>query len=242
VAGDRPDLARVVPSGRSLLLALAIAAAAAAAYWAAHATSVFAVEQIEVRGAPPDVKRQVDAATRELLGRSLVAVDADDVEGSLRALPAIAGASVDRAFPHSLVVKVAPERPVAVARRGHSAYLVTGTGSVVREIEPGSEQALPRLWIPRGVSVYVGGRLPTAYAPPTRALAAAREVGFRRGLKGVRSTNGELTLVLRRGPEIRLGAAADLGLKIAVTRLVLRHLAAGMEYVDVSVPERPIAG
>ena len=241
-AGDRPDLARLVPSGRSLLAALAIAVAAGAAYWGALAAPVFTVERIDVRGAPPSVERQVEAVAGYLDGRSLVGMDTDELEGRVRALPSVAGVSVDRAFPHTLVVKVAVERAVAIARRGPLAYIVTGTGKVVRDVEPDSEPALPRLWIPRGVTVHVGGTLPPRYTPATRALAIAHEVGFNRPVRGVRSPAGELTFVLRWGPEIRLGAPDDLALKLEVTRAVLRRIVPGRPYVDVSVPKRPVVG
>lgn len=238
---DRLGLARFVPSGLSLLVALGIVVATGLAYWGSVATSVFAVERIEVRGATPGVQRQVEAVAGDLVGRSLVGVNTDELAGRVRALPSIAGVSVDRAFPHAIVVKVAVERAVAVARRGGSSYLVTGTGKVVREVETGSNRHLPRLWIPRGVTVGVGGKLPPAYDPATRALAVAREVGFRRGVKGVRSSDGELTFVLRRGPEIRLGASTDFALKLTVAREVLGRIGSGREYVDVSVPERPVS-
>jgi cell division protein FtsQ len=238
----RLDLARFVPSGLSLLAALGVAAAAALAYWAAVVTSVFAVDRVEVRGAPPAVERQVEAIAGDLHGRSLVGVDTGELAGRVRALPAIANVSVDRAFPHTLVVKVAIERAVAVARRGDGAYLVTGTGKVVREVELGAHRDLPRLWIPRGVTVRAGGTLPPSYDPSTRALAVAREIGFRRGVKGVRSAGGELTFVLRRGPEIRLGAPTDFALKLVVAREVLARAGSGNAYVDVSVPERVVVG
>ncbi len=241
-AGDRLDPAGFVPSGPSLLVALGIVVATGLAYWAALSTSVFAVERIEVLGAPPGVQRQVEAVAGTLRGQSLVGVHAGELEGRVRALPSIAGVSVDRAFPHTLVVKVAVERAVAVARRGSGAYLVTGTGKVVREVETGSNLHLARLWIPRGVTVRVGDELPPGYDPATRALAVAREVGFRRGVKGVRSSRGELTFVLRRGPEIRLGASTDFALKLAVAREVLARAGSGREYLDVSVPERPVVG
>ena len=61
----------------------------------------------------------------------------------MRALPSVAGASVDRAFPHTLVIKVSAERPVAVARRGASSWLVTGSGKVIREIETGVLARIP---------------------------------------------------------------------------------------------------
>lgn len=241
-AGDRLDLARFVPSGRSLLISFAVVLGTLGAYWGAVTSPVFAVERVEVLGAPPEVVREVEAATRNVVGVSLVAVDAEGIEGTLRALPSVAGVSVDRAFPHALVVRVAPERPVAVARRGHSSWLVTGTGKVIRAVETGSERAYPRIWLTRGVAVRVGGTLPTSYTPATRALAAATEEKLPRRVKAVRAEGGELTLVLRRGPEIRLGAATDLGLKVAVASAVFRLVESGTAYIDVSVPERPVAG
>ena len=241
-AGDRLQLARLVPSGRSLLAAFAIVAAIAAAYWGAYASGVFAVEDVEVLGAPPEVAREVLAATDDVLGRSLAAVDADDVEGVIRALPSVAGVSIDRAFPNTLVVRIAPERAVAVARRGHSSWLVTGAGKVIREIETGTELAFPRLWLTRGVAVRVGGTLPASYIPAAKALAAAHDEKLPRRVKAVRATSDELTLVLRRGPEIRLGAATDLGLKVAIATAVFRLVDRSTGYIDVSVPERPVAG
>jgi cell division protein FtsQ len=241
-AGDRLHLARIVPSGRFLLAAFAIVGGTAAAYWGAYSSSVFAVERIEVRGAPPEVVRDVLAATEKARGRSLVTLDAGAVEATVRALPAVAGATVDRAFPNTLVVKVAPERPVAVARRRHSSWLVTGSGKVIREIRTGSQRGFPRLWLTRGVTVRLGGTLPATYAPATKALAAARDEKLPRRVKAVRTTDGELTLVLRRGPEIRLGAATDLGLKVAVATAVFPHVDRHRAYIDVSVPERPVAG
>jgi cell division protein FtsQ len=239
---DRLDLARFVPSGRSLLTALIIAIGAGLAYWGAVAAPVFDVERIEVRGATPAVERQVEAVASDLVGRSLVGLATDDLEGRARALPTVAAVSVDRSFPHTLVVRVAVERAVAVARRGHAAFLVTGTGKVVREIETGTSPGLPRLWVPRGVTVAVGGKLPPTYDSPTRVLALAREVGFGFGVRGVRSQSGELVLVLRTGSEVRLGAPSDLALKLTIVRAVLRRVGLEHRYVDVSVPERPVVG
>lgn len=241
-AGDRLHLARIVPSGRFLLAAFAIVGGTAAAYWGALSSSVFAVDRIEVRGAPREVVRDVLAATESARGQSLVALDAGAVEATVRALPSVAGVTVDRAFPNTLVVRVAPERPVAVARKRRSSWLVTGSGKVIREIRTGSQRVFPRLWLTRGVTVRVGGMLPATFIPATKALAAARDEKLPRRVKAVRATDGELTLVLRRGPEIRLGAATDLGLKVAVARAVFSHVDRHRTYIDVSVPERPVAG
>ena len=60
-------------------------------------------------------------------------------------------------------------------------------------------------------------------------------------MKAIRSTGGQLTLVLRRGPELRLGSSTDLGLKLSVAARVFPLLEDGTVYLDVSVPERPVA-
>jgi hypothetical protein len=53
--------------------------------------------------------------------------------------------------------------------------------------------------------------------------------------------DGVLTLVLASGTELRLGDSGDLRLKLSIAKRLL-PLAAGARYVDVSVPERPVAG
>ena len=240
-AGDRHELARLVPSGRSLLIVLALVAGVLVAVWGAHASSVFAVQRVQIVGAPPPVERQVERVTAKVVGLSLLEVDARRVEDTVRALPTVAGASVDRSFPNTLVVKVSAERPVAVVRRRTSAWLVTGTGKVIREIRPGSLRAFPRLWVPTGVGVRVGGALPASLAPATRALAAVQEARIPRRVKAVRTGAGELTLVLRHGPEIRLGDPTDVRLKLAVAAEVFPYLPRDAAYLDVSVPERPVS-
>lgn len=240
-AGARLDLARFVPSGRWLLATVGALVAVGLAYWAAYATPVFALQRVDVRGAPPTLTREVARATSDLRGRSLVAIDAEGVEGELHELPAVAGVTVDRAFPHTLVIRIAPEKPVAVIRRGHSAWLATGAGKVIREIPTGTQRELPRLWLGRGTSIRVGGQVPAGMVSATRALADARSAGLGGRVRGIRTTGDELTLVLRHGTEVRLGRAAEVELKLVIARRVLRLVDGTPAYVDVSIPERPVA-
>ena len=240
-SGARLDLVRFVPSGRALAVTLGMLVAVGLAYVVAYSTPVFALERVDVSGAPPSLEREVRATTAGLLGSSLVGIDADEVEGVLRALPAVAGVSVDRAFPHTLVVKVAPERPVAVVRRGRFSWEVTGAGKVIRSIETGTQRHLPRLWLAKGATIRRGGLIPLGFVPATRALAEAHGVGLGSRVKGIRPQGDELTLVLRSGTEIRLGRSTEVGLKLTVASKVLQLVGSGATYIDVSVPQRPVA-
>ncbi len=58
----------------------------------------------------------------------------------------------------------------------------------------------------------------------------------------VQATRDALTLRLRSGLEVRLGDTVGVGLKLAVARQVIPLLRPGTRYLDVSVPERPVAG
>jgi cell division septal protein FtsQ len=241
------DVLRFAPSGRSLLVGVAVVLTAAGLYGLARETSMFAVNAIEVDGAPANVSAQVERVLRTYEGRSLVAVDADAVEQSIAGLAAVRSSSVDRAFPHTLHVHVVPEVPVAVLRRGAESWLVSARGRVIGAIERGTQRVLPRIWLPARTELEVGRLLaddPGGLA--ARSLAAFLDSGFPKRIAFVRALEGQITLGLRGGLEIRLGDPSDLRLKIAIVHGILPMLAlpaaGGPEYLDVSVPERPVAG
>ena len=76
-----------------------------------------------------------------------------------------------------------------------------------------------------------------------RALAAlsvlrSEPIGAR--VRDVRTTDTELTLLLRSGLEVRLGDASNVRLKLAIARRILPRLSAP-GYLDVSVPARVVS-
>ncbi|TML12550.1 MAG: FtsQ-type POTRA domain-containing protein [Actinobacteria bacterium] len=228
------DVLGLVPSGRSLLLALAGVSIAVGLYGLARETSLFAVRSVEVEGASAPVAAYVRAALRSYEGRSLVAVDAGAVEQRADALPAVRSAVVDRAFPHTIRIRIAPEMPVAVLRRGSESWLVSARGRVIQTIERGSRPKLPRIWLPSVTELQAGAFLADAPgALAARSLAALVGSGFPDRISFVRALNGQITLGLRGGLEID-------------ARGVLPLLAlpgkGGPDYLDLTVPERPVAG
>ena len=241
------DVLRFVPSGRSLLLGLAAVSIAFGLYGLARETPLFAVHAIVVEGAPSGVASEVRTALRSYDGRSLVAVNGGAVEQRTESLAAVRSAVVDRSFPHTLRIRVLPEAPVAVLRRGSDSWLVSARGRVIRSIERGTLPRLPRIWLPSSTELQQGAYLADAPgALAARSLSALVGSGFPNRISFVRALDGEITLGLRGGLEIQLGPPVDLRLKIAIARGLLPLLAlpgkGGPDYLDLTVPERPVAG
>jgi hypothetical protein len=243
----RADVARYVPSGRSVLVGLALVLIAVGLYGLARETSMFAVQTVRVEGASPSLAASVRHELGRYDGRSLVGLDAVSVEQHLAGMPAVRSASVDRAFPHTLSVRVVPELPVAVVRRGPDSFLVSARGRVIAPVERGAHRELARIWLPATTDIELGSFLGGQDGGlAARSLATFVGSGFPGRVTFVRALDGQITLGLRGGLEILLGAPVDLGLKIAIAHGIVPSLASpaagGPDYLDLAVPERPVAG
>ena len=232
-----------LPSGRTLLVAFA--AVAAIVGGVLRGQGDIDVRRPGHRGhRRAAVRRQrVDAALAPLDGTSLLALNTADLDERLSPLRDVSLVSYDRAFPHTAKVVVSAERPVAVLRRGSQAWIVTERGRVLEPVGDPRESGLPRIW-DADAPVPSAGEVLTA----DEALRPARLLGgvlsadsdlFRR-VREARYVDGDLSLVLGTGTEIRLGDADDLALQLAVAERVLEAAGPGMQYVDVSVPERAV--
>jgi cell division protein FtsQ len=222
-----------------------LAALAFGSYAVARWTPLFAVRSIEVVGADRGTAVHVRAALQPLEGRSLVALRSADVQLPLSRLPEVVSASYDRSFPNTLIVFVRPEHPVAVLRRGNESWLVSARGRAISRLRVGGRAGLPRIWVGQNVSVALGALISdqsTLRAARTLALSGIAALPQ---IRTARSGEEGLTLVLASGLEVRLGRDEMLPLKLAVAARILRKLDLAAEaktlYLDLSVPERPVA-
>ena len=238
----------MLPSGRSLAIGFGLLAAAFLLYLGARETSVFAVRSIEVQTEPAGHTRLVERALRPLEGTSLMEIDEAAIARRLEPLPHVHLLGFDRSFPSSLRVHVSVEPAVAVLRRADENWLVSSQGRVLRKLDGRLRRPLPVVWLPRNVDPEIGMTLRAQ--EPARAVAvvaAARKADpiFSRRIWYVQSGDQGVTLVLRDRFELRLGESTDVPLKVKVAKQVLaavRTAGAAASYVDVAVPERPVAG
>jgi cell division protein FtsQ len=236
------ELARLAPSGRSLAVGFALIAVASGLYAAARTTGILAIRTVEVRGVGPADAARVRAALATLRGTSLLAVSGDDVRGRVARLPEVAGVTFDRAYPHTLRLRIVPERPAVVVRRGAESWLVSERGRAIRKIPRGHARMLPRVWVSKTTEIARGATLDASGGgTAAQALAVLRKADFSLAVRTVHADHGTLTFALRDGRELRFGSVTDLRLKLAVAQEALDFVQSGA-YLDVSVPQRPVSG
>jgi cell division protein FtsQ len=223
-----------------VLLALVLVGSGVGAYVGARQTGVFSLDRIDVEGASSATGGRIRAALRPYVGESLVRFDQRDAERRIASVPEVADAHFDRDFPHTLKVRVRLERPVAILRRGSDAWLVSSTARVLAHLKR-PYPSLPRIWVPASADVSVNATLGGTGAAGVAAVAPLRTLRLDASVRQVVAGDGDLTLVLSSGTRLRLGDTGDLRLKLAIARQIL-PLTHGAAYVDVSVPERPVAG
>jgi cell division protein FtsQ len=214
-------------------------------YLAARETPLFAVRTIDVEGAPPAVRDAVLEAAQGWEGESLVALDGEKLLRRLEALPEVRSLRYDRAFPHTLALTVVPEQPRAVVRVRRQDWLVSERGRVIRALGRDSARRWPRIWLAAG-ELTPGGFVRDESARLALAVASELPPGFPTRVRTIRARDESLALVLGTGTEVLLGEAKALPLKLAIAARILRSLPqeerAGLGYLDVTVPERPVAG
>jgi hypothetical protein len=217
------------------------------AYVGARATPLFAVREVDVRGAPTRVAASVRASLAELDGTSLVALDGDALTRRLEAISAVRAVRYDRAFPHTLRVFVEPEQPLAIVRDGRRWWLVSERGRLLRRVERKALRRYPRIAPPPQGALALGGTLPgERFQLALRALARPEAKSLPLRVLVARVQGGQITLALRGEIELRLAEPAGrLGVKLAAAARVLRALSPGerrdLDYLDVSSPERLVA-
>jgi hypothetical protein len=105
-----------------------------------------------------------------------------------------------------------------------------------------SHPKLARVWIKREVHLAAGGVAEGDLLTAVRAVAPLAGSHFPGRVISVTTGAESLTMTLRSGLELRLGEPIEVGLKLAVAAEVIPRLSDGTTYLDVAVPDRPVAG
>jgi cell division protein FtsQ len=225
---------------RVILVAI-LAGALAITYfaWFRHSSFV-AIQSVKVEGVSSADRARVTAAlTNAAQGMSTLDVDASKLAGAVSGFPTVASVTANPSFPHGLTVHVTERDPVLVASDGQRQVAVAAGGSLLPGVDVGGSN-LPVLKVD---SIPASGRLGGESLDEARVIAAAPSP-LRPLIEGTTTTHDYgIVITLRRGIDLRFGAASKSQAKWAAAAAVLADpKVTTLDYVDVRVPSRPAIG
>jgi cell division protein FtsQ len=238
-------LPRVVilgPHGRRRLLALAvlaIALGAAYTFWFRD-SSLVRVERVTVTGIDsPEAARVRAKLTTAGKHMTTLHVDAGALRRAVAGEPTVHSIVVHPDFPHGLKIAVVQNRATALLVSPARKVAVAPDGTLLE-----SETATPGLPEVPVASIPARGRIPDGPARDRVQVAAAAPPHLRSRVESISIEHGRgVVAQLRDGPVIIFGRPVELRHKWAAAAAVIaERSSAGAEYIDVRMPERPVAG
>ncbi len=239
-AGPTPDpnTPTRAPSGwprRLFALLGATAALVAAGLFALTFTSFFAADAIRVRGIHHLTKGQILRLSGLERGVNVFHLDAAAVEERVEADPWVAGATLTKDLPSTVILTIHEQAPVAVVNDGSIERLVGEDGGL---LGVGAPSNLPRIVAEEGATTADLDAVRGA----ARAVSAMRPEIRRMIAFVVLLPEGELALELRSGVPVAYGAAEDEASKAQALAAMIRYAErTGGRYIsmNVSVPTAP---
>lgn len=229
--------ARAERSGRRrvwrgrVLRALAVLLPVAALAWVVLASSLLAVDRVQVSGVSRLTAEQVATAAAVGEGTPLALVGVADAAERVRALPPVEQVRVRRVWPGTLRIEVAERVPVVGADRGADGVLLLDAEGVPFATEPSLPPGVPRVEVDRPGPDDPATRAALQVLLDLPAELAAQVAVVRAG------TPSDVALVLADGRTVVWGAPGETpaatATKAAAATALLRM--PGTEY-DVSAP------
>jgi cell division protein FtsQ len=230
------------PRGRRILIVLiSVALVLAAGYllWLRN-SSLVRVENVTVTGLTGDdadrIRSALEGAARQ---STTLRVDEDAIEGVAETFPTIRAIEIQPDFPNSMHIRVLQHRPAALLVGRGKRIPVAGDGSVLSGLRV--KGSLP--------TIELKGALPVQQLDAGPMLDAARVAGGApvaltpRVDQITREKRRGIVVRMESGPELVFGTVARVTAKwAAATRVLADRDATGADYVDVRIPERPVAG
>jgi cell division protein FtsQ len=226
---------------RRLVLAAIVAVALAALYhlWLRD-SSLVAVKDVEVTGLTskdgPRIRAMLEVAAEDM---TTLHVRTEELEEAARAFPVVGSIHVETDFPNGLRIEV-EERPAAALVSVDGVPLpVAADGTVLRGLRP--PDGLPLL---RTEKPAIDGRVTDAQTLRALLVAGAAPAGFPQRIERLSEGSEQgIVVELADGPELIFGDADHAAEKWgAAVRVLADADAAGASYIDVRLPERPVAG
>jgi cell division protein FtsQ len=200
--------------------------------------SLFSINDVTIKGATTN-EREIRSAVAQVAGdMTTLHIKDDELRDAVARFPTVASVGASTSFPHGLEVTITERLPVAfIQLSGHQTavsadgYLLAGTDF--------DAKALPRI---EGAAH--GVRLDEDAAAQATILGAT-PAPLRNHITASTwdDQRGGVVVDLKNGPEVRFGDGSRAQDKWKAAVAVLSSNERGSpSYLDVSVPDRPVAG
>lgn len=205
-------------------------------------SSLARIERVRVVGlsAAPNAARLRGELTAAAARMTTLNVDSDHLHAVVTDDPVVHALELTPEFPHGLTIDVVENRPVALVSAGARSAPVAADGTVLAGVDvAGTLPVVRTVAMPSGRRLDGGAaldRVAVAGAAPPALLPRLASITIQPGRGFVAQLSGG-------GPAIWLGGSAQLDAKwAAATAVLAQGSSRGATYVDVRLPERPVAG
>ena len=198
---------------------------AGVAWWLLYYSQWFVTTEITVLGTKRVPADQVAAVANGAISQPLIKVDLPAIKKDVEAIAEVQSATVERGWPHTVLVTVTERKPVAVALSHGSYVLIDNRGYA----------AGPKIKnTPKGFTVIEG----VASTPGmTSAVAILQEIPQKWKIDSIGvSTQDSVVVHLKNGAEITFGSGENARQKVLVATALLDNK---YKIIDVSAPDAP---
>jgi len=233
-------LARVRAAALRRFAVAGLVALLAAAGWVwLRDSPLVEVRDVVVTGVSSSQDTEIRAALeRSASGMTTLHMDTEALRRAASPYTSVAGLSVDADLPHKVTIEVDERAPAALVAVGGERIPAADGGLLLRGVRP--DPALP---VVRMDEMPSGSRIDDRRVRAAVGILAAAPAELRDRLERARSGPRGLQLELRDGPDLIFGSGARVRAKwAAATRVLADSGAKGATYLDLRLPERPVAG
>ncbi len=217
-----------------------------AGYYALRSSPVFNVSTVTVAGGDAKLDATIQATAEQAAeGHSLLAVNSGAIQQAIEAMPWVRSATVDRAFPSTLAVRVDMYVPeVAATTAGHT-YLVASDAHVIATAKQ-APKGVPTVALPKGAGLVAGHPATSTDLAAAMLLLHKTPAWFTKKYGQTSaiavSRAGTVTATVGGGMLVAFGTPANLDLKMAEVDQMLGKLddpGQTVKSIDVSAPRNP---
>ena len=197
---------------------------AVVAWWSLYQSKWFIAQEVTITGNSRLSAEQISAVAAVPIGNSLMSINPEVISEQIQALPEIKIATVERGWPHTILITVTERTPIAVAATASGYNLIDEDG-----VNAGVVAAPPA-----GLLVIAAEPDSPAMTSAIQALAAIPAAWAITGLSA--PTQDSVAATLGNGVVITFGSGERAADKVEVAEALMEK---GYTVINVSAPDAP---